>query len=387
MTWSPRNKPGEQDDDDDDDDNSKEKTENANNSDDDSENGKTNREEQHSTDRDPSRPSEITEPSTSATSMHAGRMYDPGPEPPHPPHSHLQGPAHSSDLSMPRRPQSFGNPHMASSGTPPSFLNMPAPSQVQGYSGPSSGAVTSQNGAMVPPHMEGPASGSLKRPDSLCSNSNDSGLSDVNCTYSEQTLDGLRPKIWSLAHVATSEPGYMNHAVTPSGNSSSSSSNSNVNNSLSRNLSSHPRGLIGGPMPTGGMGQGHMPPSMLAGSMGLTDNTHLSSVPPPPSSSTPSSMPPLSGHMSHQWGSIFGSHGLGGAPLGGAGGGAGGKSPCGPGPLFPPQSIPPGMGPGMPNGPPNTMATLHSSSPSPSAYNQNMSSPASYYPNQKMTMD
>nr|KAG5712150.1 hypothetical protein BaRGS_014500 [Batillaria attramentaria] len=55
-----------------------------------------------------------------------------------------------------------------------------------------------------------------KRPDSLCSNSNDSGLSDVNCNFSAEAqaaaavagLDasgGFRPKIWSLAHVATSD--------------------------------------------------------------------------------------------------------------------------------------------------------------------------------------
>ncbi|KAK6185883.1 hypothetical protein SNE40_008023 [Patella caerulea] len=50
-----------------------------------------------------------------------------------------------------------------------------------------------------------------KRPDSLCSNSNDSGLSDVNCNFNDvnNLENGLRPKIWSLAHVATSKAGFM----------------------------------------------------------------------------------------------------------------------------------------------------------------------------------
>lgn len=49
----------------------------------------------------------------------------------------------------------------------------------------------------------------VKRLDSPCSNSNDSGLSDVNNSLSLNgagldSSDALRPRIWSLAHVATS---------------------------------------------------------------------------------------------------------------------------------------------------------------------------------------
>ena len=57
-----------------------------------------------------------------------------------------------------------------------------------------------------------------KRPDSLCSNSNDSGLSDVNGSFNDITgscdPNAMPPKIWSLARVATSDTGYLNPSPT-----------------------------------------------------------------------------------------------------------------------------------------------------------------------------
>ncbi|XP_041377011.1 homeobox protein araucan-like [Gigantopelta aegis] len=65
-----------------------------------------------------------------------------------------------------------------------------------------------------------------KRPDSLCSNSNDSGLSDVNGSFNDITgscdPNAMPPKIWSLARVATSDTGYLN--TSPSARTYSSSS-------------------------------------------------------------------------------------------------------------------------------------------------------------------
>ncbi|XP_048253493.1 homeobox protein caupolican-like isoform X1 [Haliotis rufescens] len=62
--------------------------------------------------------------------------------------------------------------------------------------------------------VNGPSPHEHKRPDSLCSNSNDSGLSDVNCSFADVghngEQNGLRPKIWSLARVATSDNSYLN---------------------------------------------------------------------------------------------------------------------------------------------------------------------------------
>ncbi|CAG2250653.1 Iroquois homeobox protein 6a-like [Mytilus edulis] len=57
--------------------------------------------------------------------------------------------------------------------------------------------------------LKTPTMGVVKRLDSPCSNSNDSGLSDVNNTLALNgpvldSSDALRPRIWSLAHVATS---------------------------------------------------------------------------------------------------------------------------------------------------------------------------------------
>ena len=58
--------------------------------------------------------------------------------------------------------------------------------------------------------LKTPSLGVVKRLDSPCSNSNDSGLSDVNNSLSLNghhgldNVDALRPRIWSLAHVATS---------------------------------------------------------------------------------------------------------------------------------------------------------------------------------------
>lgn len=54
----------------------------------------------------------------------------------------------------------------------------------------------------------------LKRLGSPCSNSSDSGLSDINGSMStngsgSDQSDPLRPRIWSLAHVATSAPGMV----------------------------------------------------------------------------------------------------------------------------------------------------------------------------------
>lgn len=54
-----------------------------------------------------------------------------------------------------------------------------------------------------------------KRLESPCSNSSDSGLSDINTSLTLNASnidggDGLRPRIWSLAHVATSTAGCTN---------------------------------------------------------------------------------------------------------------------------------------------------------------------------------
>ena len=69
-------------------------------------------------------------------------------------------------------------------------------------------APSMSNTELKPPIMD------HKRLESPCSNSSDSGLSDINTslTLNASSLDGdgLRPRIWSLAHVATSTTGCTN---------------------------------------------------------------------------------------------------------------------------------------------------------------------------------
>ncbi|XP_022286305.2 uncharacterized protein LOC111099186 [Crassostrea virginica] len=69
-------------------------------------------------------------------------------------------------------------------------------------------APSMSNTELKPPIMD------HKRLESPCSNSSDSGLSDINTslTLNASSLDGdgLRPRIWSLAHVATSTSGCTN---------------------------------------------------------------------------------------------------------------------------------------------------------------------------------
>lgn len=103
-----------------------------------------------------------------------------------------------------------------------------------------------------------------KRPDSLCSNSNDSGLSDVNCNYSAENLGvtagldatgGFRPKIWSLAHVATSD-----NSSSPYLNSVSASSSASGSRSASGMLSRSPVLENSKSLPPGMQGWGNGPP-------------------------------------------------------------------------------------------------------------------------------
>ncbi|XP_052815642.1 iroquois-class homeodomain protein IRX-6-like isoform X1 [Mya arenaria] len=61
-------------------------------------------------------------------------------------------------------------------------------------------------------------SADLKRLGSPCSNSSDSGLSDINGSIAtngsgSDHVDPLRPRIWSLAHVATSTAGLVPHSM------------------------------------------------------------------------------------------------------------------------------------------------------------------------------
>uniref|UniRef100_A0A8W8K205 KN homeodomain domain-containing protein n=1 Tax=Magallana gigas TaxID=29159 RepID=A0A8W8K205_MAGGI len=70
-------------------------------------------------------------------------------------------------------------------------------------------APSMSNTELKPPIMD------HKRLESPCSNSSDSGLSDINTSLTLNASnmdggDGLRPRIWSLAHVATSTAGCTN---------------------------------------------------------------------------------------------------------------------------------------------------------------------------------
>ncbi|KAL8583151.1 hypothetical protein ACOMHN_046535 [Nucella lapillus] len=135
--------------------------------------------------------------------------------------------------------------------------------------------------------LSSPLDSSGKRPDSLCSNSNDSGLSDVNCNFSTAEAQaaagmdasaGFRPKIWSLAHVATSDT--ASPYLTSGGMTSVSGSSSSRPPMGALPPRSPPRGMESKPMaplPSGmqgwGSGSGLYPsgpaPAPRPGSFGM----------------------------------------------------------------------------------------------------------------------
>ncbi|CAL1538529.1 unnamed protein product, partial [Lymnaea stagnalis] len=206
MTWSPRNKPGDNDDADDDD--SKDKGDNDD-SDEDNAGGKSPKDEQKSCDREGQLSDDVTDGSSPSSSMRTVRMYDTPPESSHMSRSHLSSQPHLHDPGLSRRPPGFAPPQMPVEG-PPSFLNLPPVTHGYGNVGQGRGMASpnscniAPSGANMTSAMD--STSSLKSPDSLCSNSDDSGLSDVTCGYPDPvqgSRDGLRPKIWSLAHVAT----------------------------------------------------------------------------------------------------------------------------------------------------------------------------------------
>ncbi|XP_059168946.1 iroquois-class homeodomain protein IRX-6-like [Physella acuta] len=350
MTWSPRNKPGDNDDADDDD--SKEKGDNAE-SDEENEGGKSPKDEKKSCDREGQLSDDVTEGSSPTSSMRTVRMYD-APSDTHLSRSHHAAPAHLQDPCLPRRPPNFLPPQIKMEG-PPSFLNLPPVTLGYSHMGSSGGVASGNLPSSVSMASAMESSASLKSPDSLCSNSDDSGLSDVNCGYPDSVsghLDGLRPKIWSLAHVATSDAGYLNQNCSPVANDPS---NRNAN-SMSRGLSAHPRGLPNGVLPPVHLGGGHLGHDGTAQS-GLSPTSSM----PPMGMTSSSSMPPLHSGMT-PWGSMYGGHQSLGSPFG--------KRPC-QGPLFSQSLV--GLAPSghMANNP------LHCSPPT-SDYNQNITSSSGY---------
>lgn len=267
-----------------------------------------------------------------------------------------------------RRCSSNFAPPSLSSETSSSFLNLPPLSR--GYpAGGTMSCVTSPDGSMTSA-TDTSFTSSNKRPDSLCSNSNDSGLSDANCSYPDSSMDGLRPKIWSLAHVATSDAGYAsnsnNGAVT----------NSNIN-SLPRNVISNSRGLGMAAMQGGGLPSA--PPGLADNGFHSGRSRHDNIQTSPPSLSPFPSSPsiqPLLGNMP-QWGQVYGapSHLVTGNS----------KPPC-QGTLFS-QSFP-GMMPGAPMTSPNlnSVPGPHAATPSPN-YSKNVTLPTGYYQNSKMSIE
>ncbi|KAH9509579.1 hypothetical protein Btru_046221 [Bulinus truncatus] len=371
MTWSPRNKPGENDDVDDDD--SKDKGDNGADSEDEpiekspkEERKHCEREVQHH------REDTATPPSSSSRRMYESHSHS---EPAQPPRPHISGQCHVTDSGIPRSAVAYPLPQECPQ--PQSFLHLPpAPHGYSSVCPP--GPAMSANGGMASSGsaqaaMDSAAS-SLKSPDSLCSNSDDSGLSDVNCGYPESahgSMDGLRPKIWSLAHVATSDAaGY----VTPASNGMNSSSLS----PMARNLPSHIRGHHLGPMSNGGMASAHI------GSGHIGQDMPHPIIPPSPSipssgMSTPSSTSLTSLHCGFpQWGPMYG-----GSPSLGFG-----KPSC-QGPLFSQQIPSMHQTNHMASGQTNSLGAIHSTSAAAAAssYNQNLGSSLSYYGCPKSVMD
>jgi hypothetical protein len=149
--------------------------------------------------------------------------------------------------------------------------------------------------------MTSPLDANRKRPDSLCSNSNDSGLSDVNCNFASSAeaaaaagLDGgYRPKIWSLAHVATSDNSaspYLNSGPLHSGMGLGPGARGmGMGGGCGMAAPRSPSGMDGGKM-MGGMGS---PPGMQPwGPSSLSSSSSpVSSI---PSSASSSLYPPRS---------------------------------------------------------------------------------------------
>ncbi|KAI8791121.1 iroquois-class homeodomain protein IRX-6, partial [Biomphalaria glabrata] len=257
-----------------------------------------------------------------------------------------------------------------------SFLHLPPPAH--GYSNVCApGSAMGNNGGMPPSGASSSgvdSTASLKSPDSLCSNSDDSGLSDVNCGYPDSvhgTMDGMRPKIWSLAHVATSDAGYVG--------APNNGMNNNLNcNPMTRHLGSSARShhqmahMANGGLTPSHMGSGHL---VHDGAQPLVSHS-----PSMPSSglSTPSSStaPPLQCGMP-QWGSMYGtSPGLGASY---------GKPFC-QGPLFS-QPLPSmHQGGHMTSGQPNPLNGAHCSSPA-SLYNHNIGTSLGYHSSAKIVME
>ena len=169
----------------------------------------------------------------------------------------------------------IGNAHPSSStnciggNLPYPTGNMPGTSRLNHHTSEHIGGSSAASS-----NLPSTSSSFLNRPDSLCSNSNDSGLSDINCGYGgpgeaakhhqhqsshhlqQGMIDG-RPKIWSLAHVATSEAGgYMgnghHHLMNGSSNNGAGGGDigGNINNNhhihINNNNTLNKAGMIGG---------------------------------------------------------------------------------------------------------------------------------------------
>nr|KAI8763337.1 iroquois-class homeodomain protein IRX-6-like [Biomphalaria glabrata] len=365
MTWSPRNKPGDNDDVDDDD--SKDKGDNADS--DDETMGKSPREEKKACDRESRHQDDgaVTSPASfnkrmnetpSDSSQHA--------------RAHMPSQCQLSQTEIARQKPSYTSLQECQQ----SFLHLPPPAH--GYSNVCApGSAMGSNGGMPPSGASSSgvdSTASLKSPDSLCSNSDDSGLSDVNCGYPDSvhgTMDGMRPKIWSLAHVATSDAGYVG--------APNNGMNNNLNcNPMTRHLGSSARShhqmahMANGGLTPSHMGSGHL---VHDGAQPLVSHS-----PSMPSSglSTPSSStaPPLQCGMP-QWGSMYGtSPGLGASY---------GKPFC-QGPLFS-QPLPSmHQGGHMTSGQPNPLNSAHCSSPA-SLYNHNIGTSLGYHSSAKIVME
>ncbi|RUS86631.1 hypothetical protein EGW08_005580, partial [Elysia chlorotica] len=289
MTWSPRNKPGGDnggdDEDDDDDDDSKDKGGSHDSDDEECKGDKSPKEEKKSCDRETTPPSFLSLPpgfGDNGERQMAPSVSSSSPSS----NGHIMTSLTSSNdmarmsgyMTSPN-----GNTHPNSStfggNVPYPSGSIPGTSRLNHHTSEHIGGSSSASS-----NLPSTSSSFLNRPDSMCSNSNDSGLSDINCGYGGQgdpakhhlqpgMMDG-RPKIWSLAHVATSEAGgYMGNGHHPlmNGNTGGGDIGGNINNNphchINNNNNMNKPGMIGS-----GYGLPPPPPMLPPGTGSETDS-------------------------------------------------------------------------------------------------------------------